>query len=235
MSSKWAQIGLATLTAGVAIRYVTRRSGATNEELEARLPGDQIVPQPLWESTRAITIAATPADVWPWIVQMGHPAHRAGWYTPHWLDRLQWGIRERSADWVRPELQALDVGDRVPDSYDWSVFFTVATLEPQRALVLHSTRHLLKPMREIDFSWAFVLDPLGVEKTRLIIRARVRGEPRSALLLLGPLIGVGDFLNASVMLRGIKERSERTAAALPRSQGNQPVRQQARWAKKGRA
>jgi hypothetical protein len=26
-----------------------------------------------------------------------HAAYRAGSYTPYWLDRLQWGIRERSA------------------------------------------------------------------------------------------------------------------------------------------
>jgi hypothetical protein len=71
------------------------------------------------------------------------------------------GIRERSAERVHPELQNLSVGDRVPDSPDWSVFFTVAALEPERALVLHSTRHLLKPMRTIDFSWAFALAPSG--------------------------------------------------------------------------
>ncbi len=206
-------IGLAAAAAvALAVRRAGRRSGATREELRARLPGDELVVQPLWYSTRAITIAAAPAAVWPWIAQMGYPAHRAGWYTPHWLDRLQWGISERSAERIRPELQGLKVGDRVPDSPDWSVFFTVATLEPERALVLHSTRHLLKPMRSIDFSWAFVLEARNAGATRLIIRARARCEPRYALFLLAPLIGVGDFLNASAMLRGIRARSERACA-----------------------
>ena len=195
-------------TIGVAVRRLGRRSGATNAELRARLPGDELVPRPMWDSTRAITISADPAAIWPWIVQMGYPAHRAGWYTPHSLDRLQWGIRERSADRIRPELQDLGVGDRVPDSPDWSVFFTVAALEPERALVLHSTRHLLRPMRSIDFSWAFVLERRSAGRTRLIIRARSRGGPRWAVLALTPLIGVGDFLNASAMLRGIRRRSE---------------------------
>ena len=54
---------------------------------------------------------------------MGFPSHRAGWYTPHRLDRLTFGIKHRSADQIVPELQHLDVGDRVPDSDDWSVVF----------------------------------------------------------------------------------------------------------------
>jgi hypothetical protein len=148
---------------------------------------------------------------------MGFPAYRAGWYTPHWLDRLQWGIGERSADEIRPGLQTLSVGDRIPDSRDGSVFFTVERVEPEQCLVLRSTRHLLKPMRSIDFSWAFVLEDRD-RTTRLLIRARANCEPRYALRLLAPLIGVGDLVNAGSMLRGIKRRAERTnnrTAQLP--------------------
>ena len=43
------------------------------------LPGDALVPEPVFASTHAITIAAPPAQVWPWIAQMG--AGRAGWYS----------------------------------------------------------------------------------------------------------------------------------------------------------
>jgi hypothetical protein len=122
----------------LAIR-IGRRSGATRAEAGAPLAGDELVPSPMWSSTRAITIDAPPRAIWPWLVQMGFPAHRAGWYTPHWLDRLMWGIHERSADRVRPDLQDLSAGDRVPDSRDWSVYFTVAEVLPERALVLYST------------------------------------------------------------------------------------------------
>jgi hypothetical protein len=205
----------AGLVLGPAARRLGRRSGATDAEVRGPLPGDEVVPQPLWESTRAITVDAPPDWVWPWIVQMGYPAHRAGWYTPYWLDRLQWGIRERSADTIVAELQDLAVGDRVPDSRDWSAFFTVVALERERALVLHSTRHVMAPMRSNEFTWAFVLQPVGTGATRLLIRARGRVEPRYARLVLGPLIGIGDFLNASVMLRGIRARCERLGAGEP--------------------
>lgn len=207
----------ALVAAACGVRRVSRRSGVTAAEAGAPLPGDEIVPEPLWQSTRAITIAASPDEVWPWIAQMGYPKFRAGWYTPHWLDRLQWGIRESSAERIRPELQSPAVGDRIPDSPDWSVFFTVERVEPGRALVLRSTRHLLAPMRSIDFSWAFVLDAAPLGRTRLLMRARAICGPRAAWVALGPVIGVGDFVNASAMLRGIKRRSERAAAAGPPS------------------
>ena len=115
------------VTALFGLRRVGRRSGATAAEAAEVLPGDEIVADPMWQSTRAITIAAPPEQVWPWIVQMGFPSQRAGWYTPHWLDRLTFGIKQRSADRIVPELQQLAVGDRVPDSDDWSAFFTVET------------------------------------------------------------------------------------------------------------
>lgn len=206
----------AAAAAGSLTHRIGRRSGATDEETAAVLPGDELVSHPLWESTRAITIHAPVEAVWPWIVQMGFPAHRAGWYTPYVLDRLTFGIRERSAEQLRPELQELNVGDRVPDSADWSVYFTVAEVDAPYALVLHSTRHLIKPFRTIDFSWAFVLRECEGAKTRLFIRARARYTPSWARPFAALVLGPGDFVNASGMLRGIKRRAEgRPAASSP--------------------
>ena len=182
----------------------------TADEAVDALPGDEIVTSPMWESTRAITIAARPEQVWPWIVQMGFPSHRAGSYTPHWLDRLTFGIRQRSVDRIVPELQHLDVGDRVPDSDDWSTFFTVAAVEPPHKLVLHSTRHVIKPIKTIDFSWAFVIRETAPGESRLFIRARTSYTPRRALPFVELVIGPADFVNAGTMLRGIKQRVEAT-------------------------
>jgi hypothetical protein len=106
-------IGAAGLGLAAAHR-LGRRSGASAVEVRSPLPGDDLVREPLWASTRAITINAPNTAVWPWIVQMGFPAYRAGWYTPYWLDRLQWGIKQHSSDVIRDDLQALSVGDRIP-------------------------------------------------------------------------------------------------------------------------
>jgi hypothetical protein len=205
----------AAVAAGLAIHRLARRSGADVVEVHRPLPGDRLVPRPLWQSTRAISIAAPPAAVWPWIVQMGYPTHRAGWYTPHWLDELMWGERPRSADRIVPELQGLQVGDTVPDSDDRSVYYVVDELEPGRHLVLHSTSHNVGPIRTADFSWAFVLRPEGVlddagdaGATRLLVRARVAYTPVWLYPLVETIVGLGDWVNVSVMLRGIRERAQ---------------------------
>ncbi len=123
----------ALLAAGYVIHRLGRQSGATSAETRQALPGDELVPQAMWRSTRAITVEKAPADVWPWIVQMGFPSHRAGWYTPSWLDRLMWRIDTRSAEEIVPELQRLEVGDTVLDSEDGSVFFTVVAVRARRS------------------------------------------------------------------------------------------------------
>lgn len=90
-----------------------QRWGATRDEVARPMPGDGLVPRPLFNATRAVTIDAPPELVWPWIAQMGGYT-RAGWYS---LDRLDNGGR-RSADRIVPELQDLAVGDVMPTMRD---------------------------------------------------------------------------------------------------------------------
>lgn len=173
------------------------------------MPGDDLVAKPWWVSTRAITIDAPPEAVWPWVVQMGYPTHRAGWYTPHWLDELMWGERPHSADEIRPELQDLKVGDMVPDSDDWSAKYVATEVESPSHLVLHSTWHVFGPVKEVDFSWVFALKPVDDgARTRLVVRARVTYRPRWIFPFVETVVGLGDWVNVSVMLRGIRRRVE---------------------------
>ena len=151
---------------------------------------------------------------------MGYPTERAGWYTPHWLDELMWGERPHSAEVVRPELQGLEVGDLVPDSPDWTAKYVVEEVEPPSHLVLHSTWHIWGPVRSSDFSWVFVLQPVEEslptgerrQATRLVVRARVAYEPKWIYPFVETVIGLGDWANVSVMLRGIKRRAEAAAS-----------------------
>ena len=203
----WAITALAAAAAAAcAVERLGRRSGATRGEARMPLPGDDIVPKPRWASTRAFTIDAPADEVWPWVVQMGFPPHRAGWYTPHWLDVAMWGDRPRSADRIVPQLQDLKAGDTVPDSEDYSVYYDVVEVEAPHHLLLHSTRHVFPPIRSSDFSWAFVLLPTPEGGTRLVIRARVSYSPLWAFPIVDGLIGLGDWVNVSVMFRGIRDR-----------------------------
>jgi hypothetical protein len=155
---------------------------------------------------------------------MGYPRYRAGWYAPYWIDRLVWRIKERSAERLIPGLQSLAVGDRIPDSPDWSAFFTVERLEHARALVLVSTTHPLPLYSNVRFSWAFVLQDRR-DHTRLLTRARMNYSPvwpdPLVRLFFSTVMNLGDVVEAGSMLRGIKRRVERTRVAATQDVTNQ--------------
>jgi hypothetical protein len=208
--ARGAVLGAVACTAAAEIW--ARRTRATPEEQQMPLAGDHLVPAPMWQATRAVTIDGPPGDVWPWVVQMGFPTHRAGWYTPYWLDRLLFGIRAHSADRILPDLQDLHVGDRVPDSQRGDSYFVAAQVDPPHTLVLHSHTHPLPLYRDTNFSWAFAIHNDASTRTRLLMRARISYTPvwpaplAKALILAG--FGVGDVIQAGSMLLGIRRRAE---------------------------
>src|ERR1700712_1889221 len=104
--------------AGVAYGLLLRPRllpwGATKTESAGALPGDELL-RSRWQTTRAVTIAAPPADVWPWLVQLGFG--RAGWYSYDWLERAIGAgdfAEGGSARSILPQFQSLKVGDPVP-------------------------------------------------------------------------------------------------------------------------
>src|SRR6186713_1867488 len=105
---------LAALTAfGIAYARLARRPilnwGATAQEADAHLPGDELLENVDGVATRAIGIEAPASAVWPWIVQMG-PSPRGGAYTYDWVENLL-GLDMHSVDRVLPEFQHPQVGD----------------------------------------------------------------------------------------------------------------------------
>jgi hypothetical protein len=110
--------------------------GATDEEVRKRLSGDELVPYPALESTRAITIQAPVEEVWRWLVQLGQD--RGGFYSYDRLENLA-GADIHNVDRIVPQMQHLKVGDYVPMApVEWGVpmgGFTVVAIEPERAIV----------------------------------------------------------------------------------------------------
>jgi hypothetical protein len=187
-----------------ALVRLGRTSGSTAAERGLALPGDGIVPAPQVVTDHAVTLAAAPEDVWPWLVQMGW--HRGGWYTARWVDRLLFPANLPSADRVLPDLQEVAVGSFIPDGApETRCGFVVEELDPPRALVLHSTSHLPATWRDrgiarLDWSWAFALRPTGDGGTRLQVRSRW-------FTAVGRLAVVpADYVMAGSMLRGLRRR-----------------------------
>ncbi len=194
--------------------------GATDAEVRRALPGDDLTPHPKVATTRAITIQAPAAAVWPWLAQIGY--RRAGWYSYdgiHRLLRCAGSVDDprRSARRIIPELQGLQVGDRIhiaaPLGYE------VVAIEPGRALVLHSRVDTRTgqpwdpggplPDKYLNASWVWYLDPVGANETRLIVRFR-QDYDRSLLneLMYGVITKLGGFLMERKTLLGLKERAE---------------------------
>ena len=108
-------VGAGALVVGVAVaaypallRTRCLTWGATSDEINRQMPGDDLVPDPDLVATRAVTIAAPPHAIWPWLVQMG--SGRGGVYTYDWIENL-FGLGMHSASEILPQFQDLDVGD----------------------------------------------------------------------------------------------------------------------------
>lgn len=216
----------------VAVLRPMRRSwGLDPDEGMSSLPGDDLVPDAPLVETRGITIDAPPAAVWPWLVQMGYG--RGGWYSYDKMDN-----DAASADRILPEFQVLSVGDVMPT---WpGGGFQVAALDPGRSLVLYLDTPMVKEqqaaheqtlpepitpgiraagamgdtaMPDFKATWAFVLQPLDGDRTRVIERLRAWApEPAGVQKLALPILGMGVFLMTRKQLLGLKERIERFQA-----------------------
>mgnify|MGYP001551771848 CR=1 FL=1 len=216
------------------LRPWTFRWGASPTELHQAFPGDELVPNPFRVTTRSITINAPVAAIWPWLVQMGFG--RASWYTYEFLEKIlrlsgelgllnpdyhqrykaQWKL---NADRLLSEYQNLGFGDIIPDGPDAEAYFTVTHLQPEKALVLYSQRHIItgippdldspNPGPYTTFSWGFYLHAIDEHKTRLVIRVRANYFPRWRLAPLVYLVAEpADFIYNYGALHGIKQRVE---------------------------
>jgi hypothetical protein len=175
--------------------------GATDEEASRSMPGDDIVSSAALQTTRAVSVAAPPSAIWPWLVQMG-PRPRAGAYTYDWIERLL-GIDIENSDRIMPELQHLETGDWIGLN-EKGQGITVRAVDPERSLVLQ-----WEPQKS---TWAFVLLDGRPGTTRLVSRNRLSA---SGPLFWAGMVGFmepGSLIMERKMLLGIKERAEGLAA-----------------------
>ena len=205
-------VGAAGLGAYVLFfRPWQRRWGATDEELNSSLPGDELVPDADVVETRVITINATPTAIWPWLVQIGQG--RAGYYSYEQLENMA-GLKMKNAEGINPDWQHLEAGDIIPAEPEGKGF-KVYALEEERALVLggrEGDEGVFEGFTQMfpAFSWAFVLVPLDSEHTRLISRFRGLSRPSFWNRLAGIFLEPIEFLMTSRMLLGIKRRVEQS-------------------------
>lgn len=200
MRSRTVALGLVAALAALYPSVFRRRVltwGATAEEAAERLPGDELLEQADGVATRAITIAAPAAAVWPWLAQMG-PSPRGGAYTYDWVENLL-GLGMHSVDVVLPEFQQPRVGDTI--GYGGNTM-RLERVEPGRVLAWRSA--------DGNWVWTFVLREHD-DGTRLISRNRFRLPTLIARIGMLPM-EPGSLVMERKMLQGIRRRAERLAS-----------------------
>ena len=199
-------IGGAAVAGVLAVRRWQLRWGATGQEASGCLPGDDIIATPDLTATRAITIDSPTGQVWPWIAQLGQG--RGGFYSYDFLENLA-GCDIHSANRIMPDWQDVGPGDQIRLAP--KVALAVVTVEPGQSLVLRGGVPMGNASPPYDFTWAFVLNGEPGGATRLIVRERYAFLRPWARVLVEPVEAVS-FVMSQKMLRGIKDRAERSAA-----------------------
>jgi hypothetical protein len=156
MGDRWRQarrlVAVGAAAAYGLLYHLGRTSGATGAERRRPLPGDDLAPRPSLVTTHAATLPAPPAEVWPWLTQMGW--HRGGWYTPRWVDRLRARL-------------------------DWVWIFALDPVRDGGTRLLIRNRGRVAP-RWLDLAYLAVIVPADHVMTRGMFRglaARVRQRP----------------------------------------------------------
>jgi len=193
----WAGLALGVTVGGlVLVAYLEfigprqRRWGASDEDVRRTMPGDEVLGAGASTTTRAISIAARPEDVFPWLVQIGYG--RGGWYSYDWIDN----DGEPSVDHIDPALRSV-VGDRIEMMPGMGP--VIRTIEPD---------HVIVSGGDAD-SWCLSVERTDDGKTRLVSRWR-QDWPRSpATYVWIALADPGAFIMERKMLRTIRDLAER--------------------------
>jgi hypothetical protein len=196
-------------------------------------PNAHLIENPMGDLYYDIEIDADPQQIWPWLIQFGY--HRGGWYIDTWWDEFEqkyfWpnvvpreirGTYKPAANEILPEYQNLQLGDTIPDGPPDSAYYNVVALEPNRLLQLFATTHLnyMAPQFVYKtryapsgaFCWAFIIEQLETERSRLISWWRVEVYPKFWFTILKPFLILVDSAHQREILKGIKKRAEKAGS-----------------------
>lgn len=161
------------------------RWGVTDDEVARRYPCDELVPVPVLQAWRGVTVHSTPDGLWPWVAQI-----RLAPYSYDWIDNL--GRRSPRQLRALPEPAA-------------GQHFTASGNRPLGRILSVSTAEQLTG-GIMGAVMSYVLVPNG-DSTRLLLKV-VMAKGR----WLAPLISVGDLVMARRQLLNLKRLAEQPTA-----------------------
>jgi hypothetical protein len=196
------------------LRFQRVKWGANAVEVNKNLPGDELIPDPKWQYTNAITINAPVSKVWPWLVQIGQG--RGGFYSYESLENMV-GCNIHNASRIMPEFQHLAVGEEIK-LYPQGPGYPVVVIELERVIVLHSdTRTGNSPVplttksgNYFTSTWIFFIEKIDDRKTRFITRFKSDYGPgfKNKMFYGTCLVEPVSTVMQKKMLKGLQQRAE---------------------------
>jgi len=168
-------------------------------------PGKELIKDPVLDFRYDIVIETKPENIWPWIQQLGY--HRGGWYIDTWWDKFEqkyfWplivpkdarGTYRPASDVILQEYQNINKGDIIPDGPPGSAYYEGMDVKKDHLLVLYATSHFkymaprfvykTKFAPRGAFCWAFVLDEIEKNRSRLVSWWQAEAYPKAGFILL---------------------------------------------------
>ena len=157
------------------------RWGVTDAEAARHYPCDDVVPEPVLQAWRGVTVAAPPAQVWPWLTQI-----RLAPYSYDWIDNLG----RRSPRTLR----------QLPEPVPGDTFTATAGRPVGHVLSVVPGEQYTGRIVGAVMSYVLVPADAGTRLLLKIVMARGR--------LLAPLVAAGDLVMARRQLLTLKELAE---------------------------
>ena len=174
--------------------------GSTNQEVIASLPGDEIIASPdiIWN--HALTIRASPAEIYPWLVQIGDS--RAAFYSITFIENLfcmtTGECHYVNADRIHKEWQNPIRGEQgIIINY-----LVIQDYQPDQFVLAKNSAAL-----PLQWTWLWYIQPLDEYFSRLIVRHRIDAPDDVPLGIFNLIMNSGYVMERGMML-GIRERAE---------------------------
>lgn len=158
------------------------RWGVTPEEISRRYPCDDLVPDPVLQAWRGVTVGAPPEAVWPWVAQI-----RLGPYSYDWIDNLGRRSPQRLQGLTDPA-----VGESFTTALGGRRLGRIVSVAPNEQLTAR--------IMGVVMSYVLVPDGSGTRLLLKIVMARWR--------VIAPVLSVGDLVMARRQLLNLARLAE---------------------------
>ena len=192
----------------------------TKEEKNRVHPGDDLLGNEpgRMRGTLAVTVNAPREEVWPYLAQIG--LKQAGFYSFEWLERLcgfdihntytiveEWQNREKG-DYVF--YHQCGIGSEVKDVKQGEYFTSLS--DSRNPSAYPGAIAFVPPfrLRFFAWTWSFILEDIGNDKTRFFTRCDAVFEPNKGIrkCLVAFFLGIPSFVMCKSMLKKIKACAE---------------------------